>query len=361
MRVLHVVATADRRGAELFAGDLAARLEREVEQLVVVLRRCSGTLAYPVEHVCLSDGRARRFDPELVVRLTSVVRRWRPDVVTAHGGEALKHAALATGRPIVYRRIGSVTARGIAGPRRVAHAALMRRARRVVVLSAAGAEETTTVFGVPGRKVRLIPNAVDASRLRPCRGRDEVRASLSIDPAAFVVLSLGALTWEKDPLAHLEVSRRAGARRSDLIHVFAGDGPLRPELEAAAAPRGAGVKVLGTRDDVADLLGASDAVLLASRTEGVPACLIEAGLAGVPSVAYAFPGVTEVVAHGEGGWLAPPGDLPALAGGLVRLVANRRAAAGMGAVARARCRERFDLGRAARAYLEIYEEVAGGR
>ena len=102
------------------------------------------------------------------------------------------------------------------------------------------------------------------------------------------------------------------ASRPDLTHLIAGDGPLRDAAETEAERLGGGerTRFLGSRGDVADLLAASDVLLLASKTEGMPACVIEAGIAGLPVAAYALAGVPEAVVSGETGLLARRGTTP---------------------------------------------------
>ena len=143
----------------------------------------------------------------------------------------------------MYRRIG-MSPRWIRhGPKRLAHRALMRRAARVVAVAEAVRSETIDLFGVAARNVVTIPNAIDPERLEPSVGREAMRRSLGIGPSAPVVLSVGALTWEKDPLTHVEVGRRVLARLRDAVHVFVGDGPLREEAERRAAGSGVGERM----------------------------------------------------------------------------------------------------------------------
>ena len=172
------------------------------------------------------------------------------------------------------------------------------------------------------------------------------------------MISIGALTWEKDPQAHLEVSSLVRQQRPDVVHLFVGDGPLRPALESSIRDVGDAVRLLGTRGDVADLLAAADVLLLASRVEGLPGCVIEAGLAGRPTAAYSVAGVPEVVEDGRSGLLALPGDVRSLAGAVVRLLADDALRDSVGSAARARCRSRFDIRVVAPRYRRLYEELA---
>jgi glycosyltransferase involved in cell wall biosynthesis len=291
------------------------------------------------------------------------MRSFRPDVIQAHGGEALKHALAAAagdGGRIVYRRIGDAAQFGGSRLRERVYAGLMRRSARVVAVSEAQRRELLERFCLSPSRAVTIPNGVDLAALQPIRSRAEVRAALKIPEDVPVVLSLGALTWEKDPVAHVRMVAEIARTHPETVHVMAGDGPLRSKVEHEVRRLNAAVRtrLLGVRDDVADLLGASDVMMLVSRTEGMPASVIEAGAARVPVVAYALSGIPEVVLDGETGLLVPPGDEVAFARALGELLADSERRAALGKRAAAWCRERFDIGIVARRYLDVYKQVA---
>ncbi|HEX6230668.1 MAG TPA: glycosyltransferase family 4 protein [Actinomycetota bacterium] len=369
MRVLHVVATGERRGAELFASALVGALASEgVEQQVHILRSSGPPSVSFAAPIVAPDGRgprlpAVRVDLGGIWSLRHTVRAFAPDVVQAHGGEALKHVLASTvgnGARVVYRRIGDAGQFAGSRLRERAHVGLMGRAARVVTVAEALRADLVERLGLPASRVVTIPNGVDPERLEPTRSRTEIRAALGIDADAPVVLSLGALTWEKDPLTHVRVVAEVAADHPGLMHVVAGDGPLRARVEAevrrlVTEDR---TRLLGARRDVGDLLTASDVLLVASRTEGMPACVIEAGMVGVPVVAYGVSGVPEVVVDGATGMLARPGDRAALTNALSGLLAREELRRKLGAAAAHRCRERFGIGVVARRYLDLYEELA---
>jgi glycosyltransferase involved in cell wall biosynthesis len=116
------------------------------------------------------------------------------------------------------------------------------------------------------------------------------------------------------------------------------------------------VHFLGPVTDVPSLLTATDAIVLASDSEGLPGVLIEAGMAGVPAVATDVGWVADVVIDGVTGVLVPRGQADALADGLRRVLADRAA---MGAAARATCLERFDLRTVVDAWAGLLGELAG--
>lgn len=369
MKVIHVIATLQRRGAETFAADLVRALDRRgVVQEVVALRRGDSPYVEPVARTStvLASGKTLPgLDPRIVRRLRRTIVSRRPDIVQAHGGEALKYCVAAGARSrgaISYRRIGEIPHNGKLGLRRLFYRALMRRASRVIAVSTPLREDIIKTFGLDAASVVVIPNAVDAARLTPVTSRDEVRAALGLTHENVVVLSLGALVHEKAPLDHIAAASRVLDIHPEAVHVIVGDGVLRPEVESAAgaAPAARRIKVLGSRADVADLLHASDVLLFASRSEGMPAAIIEAGAASLPVAAFALPGVAEVVVHEETGLLAPPGDTAALAACLERLVVNSDLRAALGLAARRRCVDTFGIESAADAYLALYRDALAG-
>lgn len=214
----------------------------------------------------------------------------------------------------------------------------LRRAAAIVVLWPVIADVVHQLSGVAHDRIHCIPNAVD-SRLFPLvdeTRRRVARAVLDV-PDRPVVAAIGALSWEKD----LDVAIDAVAGLDDVVLLLAGDGPERAQLAAHAARVAPGrIRFLGAVEDPAAVLAAADAVVLSSRTEGLPGVLIEAGMSGLPTVATAVGGVREIVVHGETGIVVPPADPSALADGIRSALDD---GSRLGVAARERCLARFDL------------------
>jgi glycosyltransferase involved in cell wall biosynthesis len=343
-RVLHVLASNERRGAEVFATDLANDLDPLgwKSTLVALLRSTSDATvpATPME----SRGSRR------LLALRRLARRH--DVVIAHGSTSLPACALACAGavPFVYRSIGDPSYWSSDGLRRLRTKLLLDRAHTVVALFEGAAEELRR------RSIRsdlqLIPNAVRAERFPPTtpEARGSARSSLGIDADSTVVLYLGALSGEKRPERALAVARA----RPDLTVLVVGDGPMRAGLERDVEAL-ANAEVRGPTDTPDRYLAAADVVIVPSDTEGMPAVAIEAGLTGLPVVASDVGGLSAVIENGRSGVLIPAGDDHALIRG-VDIALQRRSA--MGAAARARCLERFDLGPVARQWSKVIERAA---
>src|SRR5438067_1049974 len=116
LRVLHVLSTAERRGAQIFASDLIDALRpADLAHRVALIRSATGeSMRFCAPTVTLGMNGfhlpALRVDPVAILGLRREIDSWNPDVITAHGGEPLKYAILAGRRHrsrVVYRRIGS--------------------------------------------------------------------------------------------------------------------------------------------------------------------------------------------------------------------------------------------------------------
>jgi glycosyltransferase involved in cell wall biosynthesis len=351
----------------MFTYDLTRALAHTgVEQRIAVLRNGDVGVNYePAPSFLGANGSnvpGLNMDLRAVGSLRQIVKEWDPQVIQAYGGEPLKYtvgASIRTRSAIVYRKIGSADERVRSGPRRSVHAGFVRRAERVVAVAESMRRETIDVFRIRPERVITIPRGIDPDRLSPSRPRAALRRSLGLPAEATVLLSLGALTWEKDPVGQVRIAARVLEANDEAVFLMAGEGPLRNDVEAAAARSSvtSRIRVLGSRADVADLLAASDVLLLASLTEGMPGAVIEAGMAGRPVAAYAISGVPEVVVDGETGLLAAPGDEEALTWAVLSLVEGAGMRRRLGRRARAHCRARFDISGIAARYLALYEEL----
>lgn len=242
---------------------------------------------------------------------------------------------------------------------------LARSTDRVVAVSHATADDLLRHGILPDeRRLVVVPPGIDLApllaippRTTPATGalRELVRAQ----PADFVVGVVGRLAEVKRPLVALDVFDLLAPRYARLHLVFIGDGSERGALErrigAYAEPLRARAHLIGARTDMPSVLAELDAVLLTSRTEGLPIALIEAGAAARPAVAMDVGGVAEIVAHERTGWLGKSAD--ELAFGLAQLLDDARIGPAMGLRARIRVESRHSASALADRLSELYSVV----
>ena len=337
--VLHVLPYDLARGAQRYARTLVDALAGDgVNHLVLTLFRAEPAGLEPDVTLDVPQGMMRRagIDPRVITRLRREVRRISPAVVVAHGGEPAKYCALALPRSIrlVYLKIGTAHETLQKKANRSLHGFYTRRADVVASVSTDVADEAHTVYGVSCDRLVVIPNARDprlfAERPADRQGRPRIIFVGHFDPG-------------KRPDWFIDVIAALRDEDLDLDAVMVGDGPLEGDLRVVAEE--AGVEMLGRRDDVPRLMSDSDIFVFTSLApgEGMPGVLIEAGMAGLATVATRVPGARDVVEDGVTGLIVPIDDKPGLVAAVRRLVLDPELRAGMGLRARRRAVEKFSL------------------
>jgi alpha-1,3-rhamnosyl/mannosyltransferase len=250
---------------------------------------------------------------------------------------------------------------------------LAARARRVLTDTEAVREQVIDEWALPRKRVRAVrlgpgraePDADAAGQARPraeaagtyAVATDQARAGAEAPGARAGgqpgdVLAVGALEPRKLPLALARAHALAQERGLGAGLVFAGDGPLRPEVEAT------GATVLGHVSDAGLDAAYERALCLAcvSREEGFGFTPLEALAAGVPPVVSDLPVFAETL--GDAALVVPAGDVEALADALLRLEGDPDLRARLVEAGRARLRE-LSWARAARETRAVFEEAIG--
>ncbi|HET9719236.1 MAG TPA: glycosyltransferase [Solirubrobacteraceae bacterium] len=238
---------------------------------------------------------------------------YRPDIVHVH----LFHAAVLVAslpRPFQARLLlthhhGSRYVEERQPAREIADRACGRRYDVVVAVSESTRRMLADRYHYPESKLVTIPNGWSGSPVAQARRpahRIVCVANLRRQKGHDVLLSAFAQVVRQLPDAEL---------------LLVGDGPLRAGLSEQARRLGIerSVQFTGAADDVWPLLAEADVFALASRYEPLGLAVLEAMAAGLPVVAAAVDGLTEIVEDGVSGYLVPRDDPDALAKKLICL------------------------------------------
>jgi len=253
----------------------------------------------------------------LAARALAEARRFHPDVVYAHflfpAGAAAAFAARRVGARLVLtahgrdvRNVGAIP--GVA----TATAAAIRRADAVIAVSDFLRRELEAKVPDAQGKVHVIDSGVDLGRFRH-RDPAPLRAELGWESPGTHYLCVGTLDDRKNVVRLAD----AFATLGEGSLVFAGDGPLRAQLEGRER-----VRLLGrvAHQRVADLVAASDVVCQPSLIEPFGQVVLEALASERPVVATRIGGPAELVTP-ETGVLVDPGSVDSIESGL-RAAAN---------------------------------------
>lgn len=255
-----------------------------------------------------------------------VLHEFRPDVILGSWAYPDGWAALELGRraglPVVIKVHGSDVLTQSTYPARMRKTIETLRGADGVVAVSRDLAVKTAGFGVAPERIRLVYNGVDTDKFHP-GSRAEARAKLGLDPRMPMLLYVGNLLPVKGVDVLVDACGRLATMSGDFACHVIGQGPLRPELEARIAAMGLGgrVKLAGPKPhhELPDWFRAADALVLPSRSEGVPNVLMEACACGIPFVASNVGGIPEV-AHLGRGELVPAADPEALARALHRVL-----------------------------------------
>jgi glycosyltransferase involved in cell wall biosynthesis len=208
-------------------------------------------------------------------------------------------------------------------------------------------------------KITVIPNGVDIRRYEKQKDRMWVQDQLGLAAQTRFIIQVGTLKPAKGHRYTIEAVASIVASYPDLHVLFVGDGEMRAELkeEAAALNLKGHTHFLGYRQDVPELLAASDIFVLPSLWEGLSMALLEAMASGLPIVSSAVSGSVQVLRHGETGVLVPPGDAAALAEAIRQLLTDPERAQLMGRAARQQAEALFSSDSTAQAYISLYREA----
>ncbi|MCI0492868.1 MAG: glycosyltransferase, partial [Planctomycetes bacterium] len=212
---------------------------------------------------------------------------------------------------------------------------------------------------LPAAKVAVIPNGVDTNRFAPMPDIATVRRQLNITPNAPVIAIVAALRPEKNHELFLSMARRVTEQLRDARFLIIGDGPRRELLEQRAGELGIAQRVLflGSRDDVPQLLAASDVFALTSHNEANPVSILEAMSVGRPVVATNVGSIHEAVDQGRTGYLVPPGDARQLARRVIELLEDPVRSREMGAAARQKVVQCWSIDVMIQGYQRLIESV----
>ncbi|AYN42077.1 glycosyltransferase [Streptomyces dangxiongensis] len=304
------------------AEGLVARGVRVTVCAPVEAERAYGFTGAGAEHVHVP----RSSDPVSVAALRTACAH--ADLVHAHGLHASFRAVLAlSGRatPLVVTWHGRTRAKG---PRARLLRVLERRVVRTaaVVLGASsdlvdqarrdGARDARlAAVALPGRRrPGHLADPDDHDLLRP-----KTRAELGATGRPLLI-AVGSLDRQRGYDVLLDAARAWRDLDPVPLVVVAGEGPLRPVLQRRIEDEELPVRLIGRRDDVSELLAAADLALLTSSLESRSVLAQEALHARVPLVATRVGGIPDLV--GDAAALVPYGDPDALAGTVVRLLAD---------------------------------------
>jgi glycosyltransferase involved in cell wall biosynthesis len=253
------------------------------------------------------------------------------------------------------------------GMRSTSRRALERASYRAATRIVANCEEVRhqlTEEGIPLRRIEVIYNGVDASRMCYSRSanRSEIAASFGLptDPRRLFISIVANLRLPiKDHATFLRAARTVSEVAPRATFVVAGEGELMNPMRLLAKELGITKQTffLGRCSRVSELLSITEVGVLSSLYEGFPNAVLEYMAAGCPVVATDVGGIHEAVIDGETGYLVEARDHDAMARQILRLLDAPQRARAMGILSQQIVRRKFSSEAQVKAIAALYERL----
>lgn len=362
-RVAIVLTELRAGGMERVVAHLANSLaERNVEPYVICLQQ-KGPLAAELEAGGIrveAIGSTRSYDAQGLLRLTDHLRRFAPDIINVHDYSSLPYAAVAglsrRRCPIIFTAHGLLY-QGFDGRER-RYRFFSKRLAAVTAVSPEVCRRHQEFLNWRG-PTHIVPNGVPAVKASPTI-RQQVREEFGVDGSEFVFLAVGNPRPEKafeDLIAAAALLRQSDPGRKFSIWIAGGlrnDEYCQTLRRLAAEADVPGLRLLGFESDVQRLYSAADALVISSRSEGLPMVVLEAMTAGLPILSTRVGGIPAVVPRACGRLVdaANPSDLASGLSEFLGMDSQQRMA--MGQAAACYADRHFGVDAMTSQYLDVF-------
>jgi glycosyltransferase involved in cell wall biosynthesis len=301
-------------GAEKQLAALAPLLKERGVKIDILTRRYPGLARFefidgvPVYRLPVFKIKALA---SLTFTLTAVpvIRRLHPDIIHAHGLLSPTTTAVLAKRlfgiPVVSKSLrGGILGdlerlrKNPFGHRRFNM--LQKHVDMFITISNEIKDELVN-NGISPERCTFIPNGVKLDRFQPVSKSDKslLRKQLEL-PEGPLVIFAGRLEMEKRVDQLIQIWLEVQKRYTDAHLLILGAGTQAEKLKRMA---GEGILFGGLVDDTTPYLQTADLFVLPSISEGLSNALLEALATGLPVVATATGGTTDIVRHKVSGWL----------------------------------------------------------
>ena len=297
MKILHLLNTGKFSGAENVACQIIDLMKPDVESVYcsldgdirVVLEK-RNVIFEPISSMCVRE-------------IKRVINKVKPDVIHAHDMRASFYAALACGSIPLICHIHN-------------NAYDSRRINLKSILFFYAALKAKHIFWVSDTsfsgycfhsflslKSSILLNVINVEKVYE-------KMKCDVNSYSYDITFIGRLTYQKNPERLIDVSKKLLKVLPSFKAAIIGDGPLKGEMEKLIKENNLenNVFLLGFQENPYKILKDSKVMLLVSRWEGLPMCVLEALALGVPVVSTPTDGISSVIKNENNGYICENDD-----------------------------------------------------
>jgi len=361
-----LVTRRQKRGAEVSAANLSRQLQVMGHTVIWVGLYQPSTNILEVTEVITKDLDGRDdlfFSCKKFRHLLHLVKQYKVDIIQANGSDTLRYAvAVAFLNPyikLVYRNISKVSY-WINGSfiKKMYNRLLFSRVTAIASVGTNSANDLSSTLKIPQNRIKVIRRGIPLQVINKVTVRQKITNELSIPVEAFILVWIGELAFEKNPLFMIDVMVELQRRNINCYLVMTGKGKEESNiLEAIKKYRLQNVQLTGYRSDAVEILAAADLLVLTSYVEGVPGVVLEAAMQQIPAVAVNKGGVGEAVIDGKTGILIDDHNVEFFSDAVEKLIKDENLRKKMGQYAYNWVKEEFDEKQNAEAFSKLYQAI----
>ncbi|CAM4240406.1 glycosyltransferase family 4 protein [Gillisia hiemivivida] len=331
MKILQLVTKRQYRGAELFAADLSAELialGHEVTFVGIYENDSDILVVNGADNRDLVKVKKSVFSFKIVKEITKLVKEIKPDVIQCNGSDTLKYMVSAScfleEIPIVYRNISIISEWVNSKPKKLLYKRMFTRIAYVTSVGEEAMADFIKTYDYPVTQTEVIRRGIPVKKVDGKNLAKELRRDLGFKRNAKIAIHVGNFSPEKNHEFLLDLFYELKNEHPDIKLVCVGNGVLFEKVKQTIHQRGLeqNVFLLGFRQDIPELIAASDCLVLSSKIEGVPGVILEAGTQKTPSISTNVGGVSEVLINDKTGYLIENFDVMSFKDRLVDLMEN---------------------------------------
>lgn len=382
MRILHVILTLSRGGAERQLVNIVTNTNEDIEHLVCYMRKPHDY----VEEIKTARCRVIELGVEnkygwwnAAVKISDLTKSFRPDLIHSwmfDGSFAARLAQIKIGRIPMITSIQNVdyeeaTIKGSnLSPLKIKILNLIDKYSGLmtkpvfVPCSEFVSKSAVRHLKIPEERTRVIYNAVNTDALMCSPDAvDKLRREFNLPDNALIFLNVGRLDPQKAQAVLLRAFARLRQKAESARLLIAGGGALENYLRDLAAELGIkeAVLFLGKRTDIGALYELADVFVFPSLFEGFSLALVEAMSKGKACIVSSIEPNREAVKDEENGLLVAPNNVDELFTAMHRLYCDSQLRRVLGESALTTVNRKFHNHIIVQQWEQLYGEIAAGR
>ena len=363
IKLIHAVFSLDTGGLEKLLVEMLKRLDRDFFDVSVYCLTEEGAVSKEIERLGLKIRYFNKQDGicyKLPFKIARFLKAEKADLIHTHDSSANFYggiaARLAGVNVILNTEHGGIY---FESNRKKAINRFLTALNTKQICVSESIKKDLESMKVSNRRLITINNGIDLKIFEPAVDKLYKRKSMGVRENDFVITNVGRFSREKNQRLLLDAAQDILEVIPNAKIVFVGDGELKEQLEDKAKAKGLAGRVffLGTRNDVPEILKASDCFVNCSVSESFGLAIVEAMAAGMPVIATDVGGVKEIITNNETGILIKADDKEALIKAVLRIRDDVAYRTEIIKNAKERANKRYNIDNMVQEYSNLYKEV----